>query len=179
MSKKRNFKPEKYETVQDAKGCNISSVIFMTMLTHPNFQELSQKQKVLYVYMKLQKYGAGEYRPKGKTNDYFYFNWEMASKIYKLYTNHKRFYDDVYALANKGFIRIIENNKHRLDNNIYQYSDDWKQIGYDGNVQKPVQKRTVKPKKQGKDKKQTVQKRTEKQVSKTGQTHIDKGFEGD
>ena len=137
------YKPEPYETIE-GRGKNISAAMFAPMLQHESFMSLTHKQKVLYLYMKLQKYGGGKNRPDGAMNDTFYFNWAMASKTYKLYTNNKRFYTDVEALVSAGFIDRVESNAHRFKKNVYRYSDRWykEHLTYDANVQKNVRKCT-------------------------------------
>lgn len=173
-SKSKKYKPEKYETI-DGKNKNVSAVVFATMLQHPNFQELTNKQKVLYLYMKLQKYGGGTARYDYKqetgielSNDYFMFNWAMANKVYKLYTNNDRFYDDVEALVQAGFIEVPERNTHRFKKNLYRFSDNWtkKDFEWYGNVHEKVRKRTNKDKTEQSVETTSVRKRTETEVGK-------------
>ena len=173
-SKSKKYKPEKYETI-DGKNKNVSAVLFATMLQHPKFQGLTNKQKVLYVYMKLQKFGGGSARYEYKkdtgtelSNNYFVFNWAMANKVYKLYTNNDRFYDDVEALVQAGFIEVAERNTHRFKKNVYKFSDNWtkKDFVWDENVHKNVRKRANEDKSEQSTENEVVRKRTKTESEK-------------
>ncbi len=126
MARKKKAKAEKYETPPSGKGTNVFATIYASMLQHSSWLRLSDRQKILYVYMKLQKYGGNNNRPDGAYNDTFYFNWALASKTYHLYSKNKTgFYGDIQALIASGFIDIVENGRSTRTKSQYKYSDRW------------------------------------------------------
>ena len=126
MARKKKTKAEKYEAIPNGKGSNVFAALYASMLQHPKWIKLSDKQKNLYTYMKLQKYGGNNNRPDGAFNDTFYFNWGLASRTYQLYQKNKQgFYADIKALVDAGFIDRIENGRTTRTKSIYKYSDRW------------------------------------------------------
>lgn len=87
----------------------------------------------MYVYMKAQYYGKRKPQrdypdiEQFQGDDLFYFPMGTAEK-YGLYTrsNHTRFYDDIKALAEHGFIEVVSNGKTHKAKSIYRYSDKWR-----------------------------------------------------
>jgi len=119
-----------------------SANIFMSMLKHPAFRDMTPRQQILYVYCKAQYYGTkgrdkpryveGTVRVKGEAPDtQFYFNRSKWCIEYELYTDKDRasFYRDRDALISHGFIRVIENGKTTRTKTIYAFWDMWQQWG--------------------------------------------------
>ena len=125
MAKSKKQPPEKWESV----GKNNKFVrLFVEQLESEAMNQLKPRQRNLYTYMKLQYSGKEtKNNPQGK-KDYFYFNWTLANKKYKLYKNQKTFYDDIKILNEKGFIEIVEKNQNLRQKNVYKFSDKWKEI---------------------------------------------------
>lgn len=126
MARKKKQKAEKYETIPNAKGSSVFARLYATMLTHPRWIGLSDRQKILFAYMKLQEYGGKGNRPDENDTEKFYFNWALASKTYHLYKKNKTgFYSDIKALDEAGFIDILENGRSSRTKSVYKYSDRW------------------------------------------------------
>lgn len=126
MSTKKKKKADSYETIPRSKSSSIFVQLFCPMLQHPNYIRLSDRQKTLYTYMKLQKYGGNRNRPEEAFNDTFYFNWALASKTYQIYRKNKSgFYGDIKALVDAGFIEVVTNGRSSREKSVYKYSDKW------------------------------------------------------
>ena len=132
MSKRRNKSYELYTWESTNPKKDTTSNISETMLLNPNFIELKDKQKVLYMYLKAQRFGKRKpiqdfkeveaYRSEAC----FYFGLSDALK-YGLYTeaNKGRFYSDMKALEDAGFIRRISKGAKGRNRSIYMYADGW------------------------------------------------------
>lgn len=66
----------------------------------------------IYVNMMLEAGGKAEF--------------EFPYHKYKEYCSKDGFKNAVSELLQKGFIEVIENNKHRCKPNLYRFSDKWK-----------------------------------------------------
>lgn len=109
--------------------------VYESMLTSEAFKSLTKNQKLLYFYMKCQLYGKKR-KPKYDYPDLesvqgdgvFYFNRYAAVSKYGLYSdgNRKSLYDDIKALKDHGFIKIISSGRTTKSNSIYEFSSDWK-----------------------------------------------------
>ena len=119
----KNFTPNSFET-RDNK--TLSATIFAEMMTSEAYYKLTNNQKVLYLYMKLQYYGQKD-KPNGQA-DCFYFNKAMYVHTYRLYDGWKQFDRDRAALIRYGFIEEVENGKCTRTKSIYRFSDKWKAI---------------------------------------------------
>lgn len=143
MAKKKPYRPKAFEAIGEKfRGINgmtadTSCNIYESMLQSEAFRSLTNKQQVLYVYIKAQYYGK---RKPGK--DYplddrmqdesiFYFNWNLARR-YGLYgsKSSSNFYKDMAILEERGFIEHVARG---TDSNIlnrksiYRYSWKWKE----------------------------------------------------
>ena len=118
--RKTKYVPKSWESVG---GNMLSANIYVTMLQSKAWMQLSKNAQVLYLYMKAQYYGAKNL-PEHPSTD-FVFNWALASKTYKLYTNAEQFKKDKDMLIEYGFIDLVENGKNTRTKNIYRYSDRW------------------------------------------------------
>lgn len=124
MSNRKNrvnrYTPRHFERIG---GSKVSAVLFASMLQSKAYIELSNGAKVLYVYMKLQLYGA---RPiKEHPEEHFYFNEAMYTKTYKIGTNTEQFRKYRNELIEGGFISLVEYGGYARTKNIYAFSDKW------------------------------------------------------
>ena len=129
--RKKRYTPKTFES--DGRTNDTSANIYESMLESKAFKDLTKNQRLLYVYMKAQHYGK---RKPGKDfpdredlqeESVFYFNMAVAEK-YVLYSrnNHTSFYNDIKALVNHGFIRVVSTGKTVMKKSIYDFCGDWK-----------------------------------------------------
>ncbi len=118
----RKYQPRPFES----RGDNLSANIYLSMIKSKAWENLSNNAKVLYLYMKLQLYGANTI--EGHPPEDFYFNTAMITQTYKLYTNMSQFRKDRQLLIDNGFIEIIENGRFSRTKNIYRLSAKWQEI---------------------------------------------------
>lgn len=127
MPKKKPYQKKSFESVGNSN--DISANIYMSMILSEAWQDLSPKQQQVYLYCKLQFYGQSGRRGVDATdNSKFYFNRSLWQDTYKLYGkgSEGRFYKDITALIEHGFIRCIETGQVSRTKSIYQFSDKWK-----------------------------------------------------
>lgn len=117
------YTPKPWESVG---GNKLSANIYATMIQSPAWMKLSKNARLLYVYMKLQYYGAKNLPDHPATD--FTFNWALVSKTYKLYSNKRQFENDRNMLIEHGFIEYIENGKCTRTKSIYRFSDKWQSV---------------------------------------------------
>ena len=120
---KPKYKPKPWESVG---GNRLSANIYASMIQSKAWMQLSKNARLLYVYMKMQYYGAKNLADHPETD--FVFNWALASKTYGLYTNYKQFQNDRNMLITNGFIELIENGKNTRTKSIYRFSDKWQSL---------------------------------------------------
>lgn len=120
MKRKNKYIPKSFES---KSGKVLSAVIYASMIQSPAWEHLSNNARVLYLYMKLQYYGAKNI--PDHSEDCFYFNTALIQKTYKLYTNMRQFRKDRDQLVDYGFIKILESGKNTRTKAIYQFSDEW------------------------------------------------------
>ncbi len=125
--------PYQKKTFESDRSSNDTSAnIFMSMLLHPAWIDLTARQKCLYMYCKAQYYGQSGSRSADRTdNTKFYFNRGLWLDVYQIYKtgNESAFYKDINALISHGFIICCENGKTTRTKSIYQYSSKWQQWG--------------------------------------------------
>lgn len=129
-----NPKTEKQETDTTAQ-------IMYSMVISEAFLDLTARQRMLYVYAKMQFFGArsrpcNDFKEVPEFQDYqgkkyFYLNRKLMSDVYGLYGKESRkLYDDIDALIQHGFLKrysqggSIRNGNHMRS--IYYFSDEWK-----------------------------------------------------
>ena len=123
--RKYEYLPKSWET-PDPKNKKYVA-IHALMLRHPSWIDLTPKQQVLYMNMKMQVYSKD--RPKSSVAngeppaEAFYFNEAMW--LGKLYTNKPQYYRDRDMLIERGFIAIFENGRNTKTKNIYVPSNKW------------------------------------------------------
>ncbi len=123
MARRKQYIPKPWESVG---GNRLSANIYASMIQSKAWMQLSKNARLLYVYMKLQYYGAKNLADHPETD--FVFNWALASKTYGLYTNYKQFQNDKNMLITNGFIELIENGKNTRTKSIYRFSDKWQSL---------------------------------------------------
>lgn len=127
MSKKKNVRKD-FESLKPSG--DTFARIYKTMVTSEAFKSLSKKQRLLYVYMKMEYYGQpNKNRPDKNKLELFYFNRGIYKNKYELYTNDGSFYRDRDALIEKGFIDCVRNGLTTRQKSIYRFSNRWRQYG--------------------------------------------------
>lgn len=103
-----------------------------TMLNNPAYKSLTKNQRLLYMYLKAQRFGKRKplqdfpevvaYR----TEACFYFSLGQAIE-YELYTesNKGQYYADMAALEEKGFIRRLSKGQKGRSRSIYLFINEW------------------------------------------------------
>lgn len=107
--------------------------IYESMLRSEAWKDLSSKQQVLYLYCKAQYYGKAKPGsdfpdiPELQGDELFYLNRELVVSEYELYSegNRTKFYRDMKALEEHGFIQTVINGKRKHTRNIYKFVADW------------------------------------------------------
>ena len=122
MGRKSKYTPKSFES---KAGKALSANIYASMIQSPAWEQLSNNARVLYLYMKLQYYGAKSV--PNHSEDCFYFNTALIKKTYRLYSNMSQFRKDREQLIEKGFITVLESGKNTRTKAIYQFSDKWQE----------------------------------------------------
>ena len=140
--RKKQYRPCGYESAggridrEGKKRTDVSAPIFESMVLSGAFQDLTDRQRMLYVICKMQRYGkrkpsfdykdVEEYRSEAC----FYLNWRdvLQYGIYKE-TCSANFYKDMKALIDHGLIMRIASGKSAHRNTVYEYSDKWQAWG--------------------------------------------------
>ena len=107
--RKRRYEKRRFES--DGRSNDVSANIYLSMMLSPAWMALTNNQRNLYVYCKLQYY-AEKKKPNGDS-ELFTMNQAKWSKLYGLYkeNNASSFYRDMAALINHGFIKCEECGK--------------------------------------------------------------------
>lgn len=133
MSKPSKYKPRSYESAGGKNGRNDTyAAVYNSMLFHPAFKSLKNRQKVLYLYIKDQYIGHKKPRvdfpdiPDLQGDDLFYFPLTAGVEA-GIYTQNmqRELYGDIKALEDHGLIRIVFNGKPTKQKSIYGYSNKW------------------------------------------------------
>lgn len=120
--RKKKYVPKSFESVN---GNCLSANLYATMLQSKAWKKLNKGAMVLYLYMKLQYYGARNIVDHPQTD--FVFNKAMVTQVYGLYTNMSQFRKDRDLLIEYGFIEYVENGKNTRTKSIYRFSNKWQQ----------------------------------------------------
>ena len=134
MAKKKKYVPKTFESTiryTDENGYNkldTSANLFHSMLISEAFKNLTNRQKVTYLYMKDLYYNVPTAKHPNGDKMYFYFNRHIWKDLYGTHTNGERVRSDIDALIKNGFIEEVENNKNLRQKNVYKYSDKWQHI---------------------------------------------------
>lgn len=125
--RKQPYRPKLFESTGDTS--DTSANIYMSMLKSPAFKDLTNNQRLLYVYLKSRYYDQKN-KPIEADKTSFTFNqcrWiKGGAYSFDIYSNKRQFYRDRDALADHGFIEIVERNKNQRESNIYRFSDGWR-----------------------------------------------------
>ena len=130
MSSPRKYKKRGFEStgIQSDTSANI----YESMLLSKAWQDLSPRQKVLYVVCKSQLY-AEKTKPFGDDSCFTMSRSKWADK-YGLYSksNGTGFYRDMAELIEHGFIRCRQGGKASRTKTVYQLFDKWQDYGTPG-----------------------------------------------
>ena len=149
--KKENYVAKAFEsepsflpkTKNKTSAKDVSANIYLSMLMSQAWHNLTLKQKELYLYCKAQYYGEAKTPQEHKTNNEiendinanlqvrFTMNKSKWCEIYHLYSEsgQRHFYEDMNALVENGFIKVVESGKTSRTKNIYEFSDRWRLQG--------------------------------------------------
>lgn len=135
-SKPKKNKVFTFESVGNLGGkTDVFARLYASMLYSPAYMALNNRQRMLYVYAKLQFYGhrkpGADFPeiPNLQGVEYFYFPISEGVKS-GLYTKNmgKELGNDLKELGAKGFIDIVVTG-NRGKKSIYRFSNRW--INYD------------------------------------------------
>lgn len=143
--KRKKYIPKKFESQSfgdprmkytDSFGKNRTDsfcMVFDSLLESAAFKDLTDKQRYIYILCVSQFYGhrkpEKDYKDidevQGK--DKFYLNWREVHERYGMYSegNHSRFYKDMQALQEHGFIRQISSGKAQHKKSVWQFDWHW------------------------------------------------------
>lgn len=128
MPRKKRYVPKKFESL--GIKSDTSANIYMSMLTHPAFMDLTPRQKVLYLYCKAQLYGE-KHKQIVDGKECFTMNRSKWQKLYSLYKpgNEGAFYTDMSSLIEHGFIDCVFCGATLRKKSLYCFSDRWQKWG--------------------------------------------------
>ena len=123
---------------ESSRPKDIYSALHEELLTSSAWKALTSRQKILFLYCKLQ-YRAREPKPtltdangEAKSNP-LWFTMHRGKYVdkYGLYIDNDRgaFYRDMAALIAYGFIECVYSGKKDKVKSIYTYSDMWRRYG--------------------------------------------------
>lgn len=129
---------------KNGKRKDKSANIYYTMLMSNAWRNLTGNQKELYLFCKLQQFGESlsmqehataqekENDEKPNLSDRFTMNKSKWCELYRLYIpqNAKRFYKDMQALIDNGFVEKLQSGFTDRSKNIYKFSSKWKEFGW-------------------------------------------------
>lgn len=127
------YKRKPYESARPyGHGHDRYIALYESMYTSPAWKELKPRQKILYLYCRLQPWATktpGKDYPMYEAYqqpEVFYLNWAKvrAAGMYTRYSN-KAFYDDVKALCNVGLIECLFNGRTYRQKSVYRLSALW------------------------------------------------------
>lgn len=141
MGRKRKWSARAFESqgqrftdpVTGAIRADTSANIYESMLLSAAFQDLTNRQRLLYVICKAQFFGhrkpSQDFPEVEQVADdvCFYLNLGAATR-YGVYTKNMRgkFYADMKELERHGFIKTISSGKPTKSKSVYMFSPDWK-----------------------------------------------------
>ena len=128
--KKSEYKPGRFESTGE-KGETFTTV-YGSMMKSAAFKDLTKNQRLLYIYLKMQRFGKRKPRNVYKDTEAFqddlmiFFSMGDAERA-DLYTrnNEKSFRADMKALIEHGFIKLIMSGKNQKVKSIYKLVGDW------------------------------------------------------
>lgn len=138
---------------KNGKRKDRSANIYYSMLMSNAWRKLTGNQKELYLFCKLQQFGESvnyeehatdlekENGEKQNLSDRFTMNKHKWCEMYQLYSeqNQNRFYKDMNALIENGFIELLQSGRTNKTKNIYKFSSKWKELGWvDRKGKKPM-----------------------------------------
>lgn len=130
MGKRKQYTPKEFESAKHGKQEPFSA-IYLSMLMSNAWNELTAKQRELYLYCKLQLHADKRALPaEDIKKGHFTFNQYKWREKYKLYKpGNNGFYRDMDALINCGFVDCIRQGAQKKEKNVYRFSDRWQHYG--------------------------------------------------
>lgn len=144
MSRRKSYIPKKYEAQSfgdpqlrytdkfGKKRTDSFCMLWDSLIQSPAYIDLTPVQKNVYLLCVQQLYGhrkpEKDYKePEFQGDDIFYLNWREVHERYGMYSagNHSRFYKDMKALEDHGFIKKISSGKNHHKKSIYQMTGLW------------------------------------------------------
>lgn len=144
MSKNKQFKkyqPQpfestglgKYRDVNGTERVDTFARLYSSMLFSKIFMNMTERQKLLYLYIKSGFYGSRKPSKDYRENELFqgeefiYFPWAEAQKtgLYKA-SMSGNFYRDLRVLIDNGFIERIASGKLAHKKTVYKFSSEWR-----------------------------------------------------
>ena len=111
-----------------------SANIYESMLLHPAYMTLTNRQKALYIICKAQFYGhrkPGQDFPEVENvqpDTCFYLNLAAVCRYGNYSRNMRReFYGDMRVLEEHGLIKKISSGASTKSKSVYRFSADWKE----------------------------------------------------
>lgn len=109
--------------------------IYRSMTGSPAWQALTGDQVKLYIFCREQI--AARQKPGNdfpmyaayQGNEVFYMNWKKVQFMGLYGTSMRRFYRDMAALCELGFIDCLFNGKKYRKKSVYRFSDKWQKYG--------------------------------------------------
>ena len=136
MSKKPKYLPPAHAYFGPLASTNsgrmkkqVFSGIYASQIQSVAFRALTDKQKVLFLYMRMQEHA--EEKPSGFGENCFYFPRALWSKTLGLYQKDTRYYTDLDALIEAGFVDCIASGYTTREKSVYRFSERWKEYGTD------------------------------------------------
>lgn len=121
MAKKHRYVPYSWEHDKRIGKPQFFSV-YKSMMDSIAWKELTNRQMVLYLYMKTQV------KPNDSRGE-FSFNQGIYKNSLNLYTNTTSFCKDKDALIEKGFIDCLDGGSVTKTKAVYRMSDRWVKYG--------------------------------------------------
>lgn len=137
----RKYKPQTFESTgkyTDANGTprnDTSANIYMSMMTSKAWQELTNRQRLLYIACKSRQFGHrkpnNDYPEVDKIDERSFYMPIHEAVYLGIYTKNMRgeFYGDIKALISYGFIKLIFKGGGGYRKAVYRYSDEWRLYG--------------------------------------------------
>ena len=138
----KNGNKREYKDEQGRTQTETITQLMYSMLMSAAWQDLTSRQRDLYLIAKTQFFAARSRPAKDypeidnlqgyNGRECFYLNKRLVTKVYKIYpeSNDRDLVADRKALVEHGFIELVlqgESNKGRHFRSIYKYSDKWKE----------------------------------------------------
>jgi hypothetical protein len=134
MGRKTGYVRKPYESARAGPYDRDGYVgIYRSMTESPAWKALTGDQVKLYIFCREQiaaKQKPGHDFPMYEAyqgNDVFYMNWKKVQFLGLYRTNKDKFYRDIAALCELGFIERLYYGKSARQKSVYRYSSKWQE----------------------------------------------------